>query len=145
MQKIWNLIFVLTFLISVFFVVKSIRELYVYFSLDGKVEGRVIHSEIVEKGSSSYALALSFEFWVEGDERSGRVELVKPYFLNIPSAEKAAEELSKKKWDVFYRTSDPNISALQKNFPFKSCIQAILTLGVFIYFVFLKKTVERSV
>jgi len=102
--------------------------------------------KVVEKSSSSFSLEVIYRFdAVKKEGVQGSTELEKPYFLNLPSAEQAIEELSKKSWDVFYNDKDPSKNALQRNFPFKDCIQCLLTLGVFIYFLFFKKIMEKSI
>jgi hypothetical protein len=105
---------------------------------------------VIEKGPASFALSVSYQFEVPFyglDKKSsfcrGKTELAKPYFLNAPSATKALKELSERSWEVYYREKDPSMNALQKLFPFKECIHAFLTLGVAVYFFFLKKMVHR--
>ncbi len=137
MQKVWLGVYIITALISVVFIVKSARN------LDTTGKAVLMDWKVVEKDSSSFALLVSYKFLDEGKEVEGAIELAKPYFFNVPSAINAIETLSKKDWDVFYRKADPKKNSLQKFFPFKSCIQAILTLGVLVYFVVLRKMVRR--
>ena len=144
MKKFWGAIFILTGLISVFLASKLSVQLWDYFSLDAKVPASFMEWKVVEKDPSSFALAISYQFYDRDQTFSGFTELAKPYFLNAPSAEIAKKQFSEKSWEVFYRYSNPKMSSLQKLFPFKEGIQFLLALGVLIYFVCLKKMIERQ-
>ncbi len=145
MRKVWIVLLTVTSLVSIVFSVKTAIQLQEYFSLDAVAKAASMEWEIVEKNASAFALHVSYQFTPLGKGAiSGRVELAKPYFLNLPSAERAVKEFSREPWDVFYCMENPSISSLQKNFPFKDCIQTLLTLGIFVYFLFFKKIMEKS-
>ena len=144
-KKVWLALLAITSLISVGFLVKTTSQLNEYFSLNGVSKAISTDWEILEKSPSSFALLVSYQFIpTEKGMIQGKVELAKPHFLNHPSAERAVKDFSKKSWDVFYNSQDPSISSLQKIFPFKDCIQTLLTFGVFVYFLFFKKMMEKS-
>ncbi len=146
MKKLSVCFLVLTSLIAVTFMGKSGYRLFQYFSLNTTSKAFDMEWKIAQKDTSSFALEVSYQFnSLENDLVKGRIELAKPYFLNPLSAERAIESLSPKSWDVFYNKKNPSINSLQKIFPFKDCIQALITLGIFIYFLFFKKIMEKSV
>ena len=146
MRRIWIVLLVVTSLVTMGFLVKTTLRLNRYFSLNTAAKAHFMDWKVVEKSSSSFALEVIYQFDAAKKEGvQGATELEKPYFFNLPSAEHAIQELSKKSWDVFYNDKDPSISSLQRNFPFKDCIQCLLTLGVFIYFLFFKKIMEKSI
>ncbi len=145
MRKVWIVLLSVTSLILVGFSVKMTSRFNEYFSLNNVSKAVSMDWEILEKSSSSFALLVSYQFNpLEKGLIRGVTELPKPHFLNLPSAERAVKELSGKSWDVFYNEKDPSISSLQKIFPFKDCIQTVLTLGVFVYFLFFKKMMEKA-
>jgi len=134
-----------TSLVAIIFSVKTALQLREYFSLDSVSKVVFMEWKVEEKDVSSFALHVSYQFDpFEKGPVSGSIELSKPYFLYLPSAELAVKEFSQKSWDVFYSKKNPSISSLQKNFPFKDCIQTLLTLAVFVYFLFFKRIVERA-
>ncbi len=146
MRRVWIVLLVVTSLVTMGFLAKTTLRLTQYFSLNTSVKAQAMDWKVVEKSSSSFALEVIYQFnAVKKEGVQGAIQLEKPYFLNLPSAERAIGELSKKSWDVFYNDKDPSISSLQRNFPFKDCIQCLLTLGVFIYFLFFKKIIEESI
>jgi hypothetical protein len=146
MRRIWIVLLVVTSLVTMGFLVKTTVRLSRYFSLNTVVKAQSMDWKVVEKSSSSFALKVIYRFdAIKKEGVQGSTELDKPYFLNLPSAEHAIGELSKKSWDVFYNDKDPSKNSLQRNFPFKDFIQCLLTLGVFIYFLFFKKIMEKSI
>ncbi len=145
MRRVWIVLLVVTSLVTVGFLVKTTLRLSQYFSLNTVAKAEGMDWKVIEKSAASFALEVIYQFDALKKEGIwGTTELDKPYFLNSPSAEHAIKEFSKKSWDVFYNDKDPSKNALQRNFPFKDCIQCLLTLGVFIYFLFFKKIMEKS-
>ena len=145
MQRVWMVFLALTSLIAMVFLVKTSLKLQEYFSLNQITKAFVTDWKISEKDETSFALQVFYEFSLSGkDKIQSQMELAKPYFLNRPSAEKAVEEFSKQSWEVFYNDKNPNNNSLQKLFPFKDCIQTLLTLGIFVYFIFFRKILEKA-
>lgn len=143
MNKVFNGLLVVTALVSVFFLGKSSLGIWGYFSLDGKAKAFTEGWKVEEKDSSSYSILVSYHFFVEKERVEGQTELVKPYFLNKESAEKAVKKLSSQNWEVFFCKRSIEKNSLQRTFPFQQCIHAFLVLGVLVYFALLKKWVNR--
>lgn len=139
MNKVFNGLLVVTALVSVFFLGKASIGIWGFFSLDGKSKALIEGFKIEEKDSSAYALLVSYHFFVGKERVEGQVELVKPYFLNRESAEKAIKKLSSQEWEVFFSTGKVQKNSLQRVFPFLPCIHAFLVLGILVYFIFLRK------
>lgn len=145
MRRLWIGLLIVTSLISVFFLGVAGGSLKSYFSLNSKARVLSINWDIVEKAPDSFALSASYMFLTAThQEIKGGSEFNKPYFLNRLSAEQAVRELQDKTWEVFYDKTNPRISSLQKIFPFKECAQALITLGIFIYFIFFKNIFEKA-
>ncbi|MES2199165.1 MAG: hypothetical protein V4489_03235 [Chlamydiota bacterium] len=141
MNKVFNGLLIVTALVSVFFLGKASIGVWAYFSLDGKTKAFVEGWEVEEKDSSSYALLVSYHFFVGKEKVEGVTEFVKPYFLNRESAEKAVKKLSSQDWEVFFSRAKIQKNSLQRFFPFQLCIHAFLVLCVLVYFALLKKWV----
>ena len=142
---VWIVLLALTSLVTVGFLAKTTLRLKDYFSLNATSKALSMDWKVVEKSAAAFALEVVYQFdSLKKEGVQGSIELEKPYFLNLPSAQHAIEELSQKSWDIFYNNKNPSVNALQRNFPFKDCIQSLLTLGVFIYFLFFKKIMEKS-
>lgn len=143
MNKILCGLLIITALVSVFFLGKACLGTIGYFSLDGKTKAFVDSWQMEEKDPASFALKACYHFFIGEEKVLGQTEFMKPYFFNKESAEKAIKKLRVQEWEVFYSTSKKQKNSLQKAFPFQDCIHAFLTLGILIYFIFLKKWLER--
>jgi len=136
---------ILSSLVSVFLVFSAWWEICFYFSFDAKTNATVYRWHIVQKKTSQWALEGEFYFFIQGEKVLGRTQLAPPYFLQEKAAILAQETLSLQPWEVFYSSSNKEHNSLQRFFPFRSCIHAILAIGVFLYFIFLKRWTQNMV
>jgi len=143
MHKFWMILVLMSSAIALWFTGKGCFELWKYSRLDVETEAYILDFSVVKKKSSSFAIKAAYAFEVNGSRFESAATFVEPYFLNEPAALMAISQLKNKTWQVYYHESDPSISSLQKNFPFKACIQAFLTLVVTFYFVFLRSFTLR--
>jgi len=139
MKRIRLCLWLLVGCVFVFFLGKAAWQVKEYIQLDAKTWTSSCFLEVEEKNPSSYAMIATYHFVVEGKEFTSKGEFAKPYFLNRLAATKAVERLHGQSWEVFYRESCPQVSSLQRNFPFLACIHAFLVGAIGVYFFFLKK------
>ncbi len=144
MQKRWIGIFSLLLVVFLFFFVKAGKQVGEYLSLNTQTRALVENWQIIRKAEDSFAIEVSYQFYVKDREFVGKTEFIKPYFPNEESARKAIQKLSLQPWAVFFHKENPEKSSLQRKFPFQGCIHAFLVLGLLVYFVFLKKWLEKS-
>ncbi len=141
----WGLLFCLALSIGGFFLGKTSIEIWQYISLNTSSSALVTDWEILQKGDSSFAVKASYEFTsLQNLPYKGSTEFAKPYFLNATAAEAAVAKLKSEKWEVFYQRKNPNKSSLQRFFPFLSSIHSFLAVGVFIYFILLRRWLGRT-
>jgi coproporphyrinogen III oxidase len=98
---------------------------------------------VQKKGGSKYILYAAYTFEVDGQKFFSKTFFTQPVFLNAPSAEAEGKQWMSKPLQVWYHPSKPSISSLEKNFPFKASIHALLSLGLLLYFFFLRKYLTR--
>ena len=144
MKKIWMVVFVLTACIAFFFLGRAGGQIWKYVSLDYQGMASVQKWQVIEKGGASFAIEASYRFSYLEREFFGVTEFSPPYFLNSESASSAIKKISTQEFFVFFNKNYPERNSLQRIFPFRLCIHSFLTLGVFVYFIFLKKWVKRS-
>ena len=144
MRKVWTGVFILTALIALFFSGKAAGQIWKYVSLDAQAVASIEKWQVIEKGSASFAIEASYRFSHLEKDFSGVTEFAPPYFLNDTAASLAIKKISSQEFFVFFNKAHPERNSLQRIFPFLLCIHAFLTLGVFVYFIFLKKWMERS-
>lgn len=110
-----------------------------FIQLDRHVPGQVTAWRVVEYSPSQVALEAFYTFSIEGKLWERQMIFSKPYYLNLPSAEKALKEKKQESWDVWYNHRDPKKSSLEKIFPYKKCFNALVVIALLGYFWILKQ------
>lgn len=139
MQQIWRVLATIAIGIALWFSSIAAYQLFQYFRLGSFAEAEIQRWSIKELSSSRFAVEVFFEFEVNGEKIQGVSLLDSPVYLNPFAAEDAIKAKSKQSFLAWYQASNPKISSLQKEFPFKSLIHAFVTIGVLIYFAFIPK------
>lgn len=144
-NKLWCLLVLISGGIALWFSVMALWGAWKYIELDAKAAAKINGMQVEEKGSSCFILRAQYSYKANQKLYSGETRFSNPCYLNRAHAEDDLKKMQGFSWEVWYKNSDPSISSLQRNFPFKTCIYAILTLGVFIYFFILRYfTLSRS-
>jgi hypothetical protein len=91
----------------------AFQDLWLYWHLHAPVRSAVEKVELIERGSK-------FELKVCFQNRT--CHLGKPYHLNRPSAERAAQALEGKIVEFWIDPQNPQISAIEKTFPYKKIL-----------------------
>jgi hypothetical protein len=144
MKQLWfkfNLSYPLTLLGSILFLIlgsMAFFDLFSYFRLVAQTEAVTDHWKVVKKSSSSYPIRCIYHFEFQGKSYQGSSLLLPPHHLNRLSAEKAIIQLEKKKWKVWFDPKNPSISSLEKAYPTKKIVYALIALGVTLYFWFVE-------
>jgi len=118
---------------------KSSLELWRYSHLTQLSKAEVTAWSVEKNGSSKFALKASYIFEVEGKKLSGETTFKNPFFLNPESAKAEGKKWACQSWSTWYSPTRPSFSSLERIFPYKSLLQAIISFVVFIYFFILKK------
>lgn len=143
MNKFFICLVGLAFCATLFTLGKTTLGCIKYFSLSRQETAYIDSWQVQEIDSASFAVQISYHFFVNGQEIAGKTELAKPFFPSHKSAEAAIKTLQQKPWKAFYSPKYVKKNSLQKAFPFRDCIHALLSLGVLIYFFILKKWVQK--
>ncbi len=143
MLQIWRILAVIATAIALWFSSIAAYQLFQYLRLDSFAQAEVTKWSIKELSSSRFAVEVFFEFQAKGKKYQGKSLLKSPIFLNPFAAEDAVKAKKKQTFFAWYQPSNPGISSLQRDFPLKSMIHALVTLGVLIYFIFLPKHIPH--
>jgi len=131
-------------LLTAGFLIATSIDLWGYLRLEKKSMAKIEKWEIVEKGSSQFAIKAYFSFETEGRVYQGKTTFSKPYHLNRISAEKQIKIYTEQPWSVWHQLSHPEHSSIERIFPFKKCLYSLVLLGIFFYFIFLHQRVHNQ-
>jgi hypothetical protein len=143
LYRLWVVLLVVTGAIALWFSCSAAVASWKFVRLNAMAPAKVLHWEVKSLSSSRFAIAADYQFEVDGAIWSGKTVFEHPQFLNRYAAENQIRQLKSNSWETWYKKGNPEISSLEREFPQKSCLQALLTLGVFSYFYFARNMLTR--
>lgn len=143
MRKTWLLIFIFTGLAALWFSQSAIRQLWFFYQLKLSVPATVQEWTIEEVTPDRFALSASYFYEFQEKSYSGKCVFQEPIYQNRYSAEADKILWEKLSWSAWMNPKQPKISSLQRLFPWKGTVYAIVTLGIFGYFFTLRRLNQR--
>lgn len=141
--RLWLVLLMISGAIALWFTASALHGIVKYSLLNAHTLAQVTHWQVRELGSSRFAIEAEYQFQVNETSYRGKTKFEKPQFLNRFAAENHIAALGPTSWKTWYRERNPSRSSLEREFPQKNCLQALLTLGVFAYFFFARSMVSR--
>lgn len=142
-RYIWNFFYAFIGIVAVWFTLSALYQLYSYFSLTEETSAKTIEWSVIEITDEKYILGTKYSYSVNGVEHSGDSRMSSLSFRNAWAAEQAIPRYAKQAWTVWFSPTNPDYSTMQKSFPFKDCLSAILLWGILGYFYWLRGYVNR--
>jgi hypothetical protein len=131
--------------LALYFIATALVPLYGYYKLQITAPATLHDWRVIQKSSSAFAIEAVYTFEAQGKPFSHQTIFSKPYYLNQLSAERQIKIFSTQPWSVWYDAHNPTYSSLEKVFPMKKIIYALISVGVFGYFLYVRYTVlERG-
>lgn len=141
---LWVILLTATGLIACWFVGLAVKESWKYVRLNSRVQAYILKWEIKMLSASNYTLLATYRYSVNDQEYNGQTQFSSPLYLNYYAAENDLKTRKGGTFYAWYQKKHPSFSSLQKDFPKKEFTNALLTLGVFIYFYFSRGLLERQ-
>ncbi len=143
LYRFWVVLLVASGLIALWFSGSAAANLWKYFRLNVQTSAEVLQWRVQELSSSRFAIQAEYQFKLNGKTYTGETIFENPQFLNSFAAENYMRINGSKNWETWYCSSKPSYNCLEKKFPKKKCLQALLTIGVFFYFFFARSFVTK--
>ncbi len=143
LHRLWVILLVVSGGIAVWFSGVALVSLWKYSLLNAQAPAQILNWQVCDLSSSRYAVSADYQFTINGVVYDGKTVFENPHYLNRFAAEHSIRHHSNHSWKAWYRESNPLRSSLEREFPMKKCLHALLTLGVFGYFFFARGMVSR--
>lgn len=143
-NRYWQILIGLLSIVTAWFALSALYLIYHYARLSDHTSPTNIQWSVEEITDERFLLNGHYHFKVEEKNYSGETLITSPHFLNKWAAEQSINDFEKLKWEVWYSHRNPEYSSLQKNFPYKEVLSALLLAGVLAYFFGLKHYVEKN-
>lgn len=142
LYRLWVTLLVLSATCALCFSSIAITGIWKYVFLSTKTVSEITKWQVREHSLSRFVLEADYRYTVQGVVYQGNTVFEAPQFLNRYSAENYITGLEATRWQVWYIESNPSYSSMEREFPKKKCLQAILTIGVFVYFYFVRNKIS---
>jgi hypothetical protein len=143
LYRLWVVLLAVSGAIALWFSGIALSGAWKFSHLNSQTAAEVLSWQVRELGSSRFSIEADYQFHVDGQPFMGKTEFESLQFLNRYAAENYIKNLGAKTWKTWYKDSNPTRSSLEKEFPQKKIVQALLTLGVFVYFYFARGMLSR--
>jgi hypothetical protein len=140
----WKILLIALTLVVVWFATIAFYQLYQYLRLSYYTKPSQIEWSVKEITDELFHAEAHYEYSVNGKNYSGTTDFDNVAFRNGFAVEKALPEYKKKNWLVWYDSSNIEYSTLQKKFPIKECLSAILLVALLIYFYGLAYYIDKT-
>ena len=120
--------------IAAYFCTVALLQLWTYHALNSQAPATILAWQTLPR-SSAFAIEASYTFEAQGRTLTGQTIFSKPYHLNTFSAQQQIKKFTERQWVVWYEAKSPAHSSLERVFPLKKVVYAVMALGVFVYFV----------
>lgn len=118
--------------------------IYCYWRLDATTPATSITWSFVEQGSSDYQLQADYSYQVNGVSYQGRDLPKTLHYENPWAANRKIEQILHHTPVLWYRASDPSVSALERFFPLKETLYTVCLIALLGYFLGLGYYVGRQ-
>lgn len=115
----------------------TLYHVYIYWRLNAHTAPTAIEWHAKEIDEDLFAATAVYTFHVNGNTFMSNDYVRKPTYQNRWAAESELASHAKQYKQVWYRSSDPTYSSIQKIFPTKECIYMCILVGLFLYFLWL--------
>lgn len=143
-RQLWKVLVGIAMAIAIAFSGLAAYQIFRYARLGTSAPAKVTDWGVKELSSSQFGVEVCFEFEAAGKSFRGKTLFDSPVYLNPFSAEEAIKSLKKEAFAVWFQSSDPSMCSLQKEFPLKSLVNALVTLGVVFYFISISKKLYQA-
>jgi len=133
--KLQFLLILISFSIAIFLVGVSTVDIVKSLLLTQKVPAESIHLTIVETKSQNYKIEAVYTYLVN-NKHFEKTEVISNVEFNNPYQAKKVIDSAEGNWVVWYQKNHHDRASLQKEVSIKKIVHALLSVGVFIYFLF---------
>lgn len=143
-NRIWQAFLIGVAAVGLWYSAIAAYTVFLYSRLNQETPAASVTWKVKKGSADAYFLYAHYQFTPPNHPlQEGETILSSPVFWNVWAAEQAMEEYGANSWTVFYSGSNPAFSTLEKNYPFKECLSAFVTVGIFLYFLWLDHYVAK--
>lgn len=121
----------------------ALKKSWFYFQLDGLAKIESPNFFVKELSDEKFAVEGRYGYTVKDKTYQGHSRVGGRFYRNEFAAASAIKKMQNP-LPVYFSKTSPEISSLEKNFPYKEVVYSLILLGVFLYFVALGYTFSKK-
>ena len=102
-----------------------------------------LEMKVKQGGNDQFLIEAKYSFNDEKGQEHVAQSLLENRYPNRFLAQRQVQEMLLYDWKVFFNKRYPDLNSLQKVFPFKKLFHFLISLGVLLYFFFLRQMMQR--
>ena len=116
------------------YTIKALYLLYLYAALNAQAPADNVLWGVEQIKNEKFVLKARYNFVAKGEKYAGETLFKNDLYWNHWAAEESIKVYEQKDWVVWYASTNPQYSTLQKNFPLKECISSAILWTLLFYF-----------
>jgi len=136
-RKLWVLLMLIASLSLVYYSIGALQDIVRFFSLKNQIQADTINFKVVETKNSVFQIEANYTYTIDNQQFIGKEVLSSPAYDNPYQVKKSLLETDHENWKVHYSKKEPINSSLQREVSKKKLVDFSLSLGIFLYFLFL--------
>lgn len=142
-EKIWNIFLILLAAVAISYTSPLAYRLYLFFRMSQSVSPHEISWNVKKLSDEKYVPEAQYSFTYNNEHYNGQFPFEEISYRNQWAAQKAMEDLKKQHQTIWFSSSSPHFSVLEKKIPLKQSIYSFTLIGIFVYFLFLRYYVKN--
>lgn len=137
---IWTTFLLILSVSALYFGGSALYQLHRYYATSSETKPALFELSVKKIHSDLYIPEARYTYEVNGKLYQG-VETLSEYgYFREEFLEKDLPNIAKeKKWVIHYNPSSPSVASLFRNYPFKAIAYGAIMIGLFFYFLYLRK------
>ncbi|MCC5831623.1 MAG: DUF3592 domain-containing protein [Chlamydiales bacterium] len=133
-NAIWVAFLLIVMGFGIWFVVKAGYELIHYYQLSAQIPVKIEKWEVKEQEANKYIIEAFYAYEFEGKNYRNRGRVGSTY-PNPWAANRARDQFEEERWYAWINPQMPQNALLEKKFPYRAAVSAVVLLGLVIYFI----------
>jgi hypothetical protein len=143
LYRLWVALLIVSGGIALWFSGIALSGFWKFTRLNTKTTATVFKWQVRHLSSSRFAIEAEYRYEINGNIYESKTIFESPLFLNRYTAENHVKFFESRRWQTWYSEGSPHLSSLEREFPEKQCLHALVTVGVFAYFYFARPVLSK--
>ncbi len=114
-----------------------------YYALSASTTVVITEVNTIKKDEDDYRLEIEY-LYIAGENSYKKTQIMPSSYLNLFAVQKAIDELKNKNLPLYFNPRDPNQASLERVFPLKQCLYAIIMISILCYFIGLGYCIKKN-